>query len=178
MADSLSCIRSKADICLEFLGVVLLLLSLNSSNSTSSSLLLLLFPPSGWYFPSVEAYLEYLPDDSSNIEDEIEEADLWNSATEGAKNDGLRAYIRIFCKISVLFFVDFSLGFIMKNYANDMNPNQWTVAAQFESSFAGLVYSVSVATVIDFDRRRHLHLEGQDYHRALTKRYERINIWM
>ena len=66
----------------------------------------------------------------------------------------------------------------MKNYADDMNPNQWTVAAQFESSFAGLVYSVSVATVIDFDRRRHLHLEGQDYHRALTKRYERINIWM
>ena len=56
----------------------------------------------------------------------------------------------------------------MMNYANDIDPNKWRAAAQFEVTLLGLQYSVSVSTVIDFDRRRHLHLEGHDYHRALA----------
>ena len=103
---------------------------------------------------------------------EIEEARLWNSEIEGAKNNGLRAYVRIFCKFSVLSFIDVSLGLIMMNYADDNDPSKWKVAARFESSAFGLLFSVSVTAVIDFDRRRHLHLEGQDYHRALANRYE------
>ena len=95
-------------------------------------------------------------------------AHSWNSAIEQAKNDGLRAFVRIFCKIAVLFFIDISLGFIMMNYANNVDPNKWRVAAQFEKSFLGMYYAVSVTVVIDFDRRRHLHLDEQEQHRELV----------
>jgi len=127
-------------------------------------------PPSGWHFPSLQEYLDHLPDDLSNISvEEVENANFWNSQVESRKNEGLRAYVRIFCKIAILFFIDISLGFIMMNYADNIDPSKWAVAAQFEASALGLLYSVAVTTVIDFDRRRHLHLEGQDYHRALSE---------
>lgn len=56
----------------------------------------------------------------------------------------------------------------MMNYADDNDPYKWIVAAQFETSLLGLIKSVSGSTTIDFDKRRHHHLEGQDYHRALA----------
>ncbi len=129
--------------------------------------------PSGWYFPSLEDYLNHLPGDSRNLfAIELESANLWNSNIEAAKNNGLRAYVRMYCNIAVLFFIDLKLGLVMMNYADNADPNKWRVAAQFESSALGLLFSVSVSTVIDFDRRRHLHLEGQDYHRAVANRYD------
>jgi len=56
----------------------------------------------------------------------------------------------------------------MENYADGVTPSLWAVAGQFDVDIVDLRYSVSVSTTIDFDRRRYRHLEGEEYHRALS----------
>lgn len=77
-------------------------------------------------------------------------------------------FVRLFCKVSVLFFVSISVGVILENYADGQNSNMYALVGQFESDTVGFRYSVAISTNIDFDRRRHLHLEGEDYRRALS----------
>lgn len=60
------------------------------------------------------------------------------------------------------------LRFIMENFADGVTATKWAIAGQFEIEALGLLYSVAVSTKIDFDRRRHRHLEEEEYHRALA----------
>ena len=61
-----------------------------------------------------------------------------------------------------------ALRLIMENFADGVTATKWAIAGQFEIEALGLLYSVAVSTEIDFDRRRHRHLEEEEYHRALA----------
>jgi hypothetical protein len=57
---------------------------------------------------------------------------------------------------------------ILENYADGVDPNLYAAAAQFEFDTVGFRYSVAISTNINFDRRRHRHLEGEEHSRALS----------
>ncbi len=50
-----------------------------------------------------------------------------------------------------------------------MSPTKFAINGMFEFETIGFLYIASVATEVDFDRRRHRHLNGDDYHRALSE---------
>lgn len=56
----------------------------------------------------------------------------------------------------------------MENYADGVSPTVYAFAAQFEIELIGFTYKVGTSTKIDFDLRRHRHLEGEALGRALA----------
>ena len=56
----------------------------------------------------------------------------------------------------------------MENFADGASPSVWGLAGQFEFEAIDFIYSVEVSTVIDFDARRHRHLQGEEFSRALS----------
>jgi hypothetical protein len=130
--------------------------------------------PNSNHFPTLQDYMDYLPDfnavDLVDIENEakITEAEQFNEVINENAADGLGVFVRVFCQIAVLFFLEISIGLIMENYAGGFDPNAWAVAGQFQIDLLGLRNSVSVATYLNFDTRRHRHLEASEYERALA----------
>ena len=72
--------------------------------------------PSLFNFDSLQSYTDYLPDTNwaelnvTEIDKKSELAQVYNGVTDAAKSDRLAAFIRIFCKIKLLFFVEISIG--------------------------------------------------------------------
>lgn len=132
--------------------------------------------PDPYNFPDLVTYKEHLPSSNSyTLEDMIttyteEYADAldFNDETDENKASRLGVFIRFFCEIEVLIFAEIQLAFIIENFADGVTPSKWALAGQFEASLAGLKYSVSVSSTIDFDRRRYRHLAGDEYSRALA----------
>ncbi|CAB9504369.1 Inherit from bactNOG: repeat protein [Seminavis robusta] len=127
-------------------------------------------PPSLFNFPSLQAYLDYIDHGQDDVvtDGKLLEVQQFDDITASNNSENLAMFLRVFCKISVLFFLSISVGLIVENFADGVSPNQYGVAGQFEFDTVGFRWSVAVSTEIDFDRRRHLHLEGEDYRRALA----------
>jgi len=130
-------------------------------------------PPSAYNFPSLSAYEAYLPKASESIEQleslgAIERADNFNALTDNNQSNRLGVFIRLFCKISLLFFFQISIGLIAENFGDGIDPNNWAIAGQFQIDIIGLRYSVAVSTKLNFNLRRHRHLDGEEYERALA----------
>jgi hypothetical protein len=130
--------------------------------------------PSEYYFPSLQAYKDYLSSASANdarissgSAGVFEDVVSFNNEIDELTADRLSVFIRVFCDIEVLFLGSISLGVIAKNYGDNMDPNVWTFVVQFAVDLLGLQYSAAVEWQVDFDARRYRHLEGEEFHRAL-----------
>lgn len=124
--------------------------------------------------------------------------DIYNAIADNVNGEYKAIFLRLFCEIVVLFFATIKIGcvlfafillppaikicaqfanlllsfnrrLILENFADGVNPSLFNVAGQFEVEALGFLYSATVTATIDFDRRRHLHLEGEDFRRALAK---------
>ena len=123
-------------------------------------------PPNPAYF-NLQEYLDYIPQGYPATEEELDGIDNYQQLVDNALEEQKFVYIRLLCKISFMFFVDIDIGFVMENWQDD-EPNRWLLVGQLAIEFAGLLYDCVVRTELDFDRRQHRHLEGEEYHRALT----------
>jgi hypothetical protein len=136
--------------------------------------------PSGFNFPSLQSYLDYLPEPGgADIINEIEEALVFNSAAEATAASQLAVFIKIYSRIKLLFFDQVPrIGLMMENYIND-SPNIWKVNAFFEVDLVAkafgvelvaLTFAVSAETsAFAFDTRSRRHLEAAEYERALVE---------
>lgn len=57
----------------------------------------------------------------------------------------------------------------MENYADGVSPTKYAFAAEFELDALDFIYEVDTSAIIDFDRRRHRHLQEEDLSRALAE---------
>jgi len=133
-------------------------------------------PPNGQYFPSLDAYLDYLPENhSSPTENKTVDAMKYNHLINEGEANGMSVYIHLFCMIEILFFSKIQLGLTMENYADDLtsDPYAYKIAGQFQATSLGLFYSIAASTSINFNCHCHLHNLDQDdhdaYHRALVE---------
>jgi len=141
--------------------------ALAAYNGIADDLKGLFRPPTGWMLSQgLQAYKDYLPE--SDDDSELEAANAFHDVIDGMSGDALKVYLRLFCKISVLFFLEISIGLIMENYGDRVNPNIWNLSGQFALDLLGIRNSVAVTTQLDFDNRRFRHLEGEEFHRALA----------
>lgn len=131
--------------------------------------------PNGDNFPDLQAYKDYLPmvDSEGNILPEdilaaYARAVAFNDVTDELGLDRLAVFLKLYCDIGLLFFIDIEIGLILENFV-DNDPNKWFVAGDFKIELLGLLYSVSARTNIDFDSRRRRHLESSEYERALVQ---------
>lgn len=128
--------------------------------------------PDSYNFPSLATFEEYLPPAGRTFqeltEEEIANALDFNEVSADNAADRLGVFVRLYCKIAVLFFVEIQIGLILENFGDGVNPNVWALAGQFQIDLLDLRYSVALSTNINFDRRRHRHLEGGEYGRALA----------
>lgn len=122
-------------------------------------------PPSAFNFPSLQAYLDYLPEydldgNYTDFEGAVAAATTFNEVTSNTDADQMAVFVRVFCQISVLFLADIRLGFIMQNFADSQarNADLWVIVGQFDIDAAGLRFSVAVDKTFEFDARRRRHL--------------------
>ena len=74
-------------------------------------------PPSRYNFDPIEYQAYLLPADEDwsgldqdEIDNRFEIAETYNAMTDDSSSDRLAAYIRLFCQVSVLFFLTISVG--------------------------------------------------------------------
>lgn len=156
----------------------------NIPNSTKAENRGLYRPPSPYNFPSLDDYVAYLstaeanaatqeagdfdPEDEDSVNEVYGDVIAFNDQTDNNKAQRLSVFVRLFSSIDILLFAQLSLGIIAENYGDNMNPNVWNFAVQFETTVLDLLYSVVVDWQSNFDSRRFRHLEGEEFHRALA----------